>query len=341
MDTTERLDQEITSLFGEVSIPATDDFEIQLGVRYSDYEASSVTKPRASFIWDATDIFSLRFSYEETYRVPLLSNNVQESLQRYAPLGEYVTIATPVASSLQPEESQNMNLGFIIRPDERSQITFDYFSIAFTNGFGTEAATCPCAEIVYVTPGDPNSGIARIETELINGDDVDISGLDFEGTVGFDAGNTVMQFSYGGTYLTQYDVAGAISGGTYDALGKFNTRSADSPINLRSVPELQLYLGLGIEIDIHSINMYVRHVGEYDVPDTITAAYQFIDKIDSMNTLDFNYSVRLADDRVRINLSAYNLLGEDPPLAPSELGYDAYSHSPVGTIIKAGLQYRF
>ena len=60
-----------------------------------------------------------------------------------------------------------------------------------------------------------------------------------------------------------------------------------------------------------------------------------------MNTLDFNYSVRLADDRVRINLSAYNLLGEDPPLAPSELGYDAYSHSPVGTIFKAGLQYRF
>ena len=45
MDTTERLDQ-ITSLFGEVSIPATDNFEIQLGVRYSDYEAADVTKHR-------------------------------------------------------------------------------------------------------------------------------------------------------------------------------------------------------------------------------------------------------------------------------------------------------
>ena len=342
MDTTERLDQEITSLFGEVSIPATDNFEIQLGVRYSDYEAADVTKPRASFIWDATDIFSLRFSYEETYRVPLLSNNIQESLQRYAPLGEFVTIATPVASSLQPEESSNMNLGFIIRPDERSQITFDYFNIAFTNGFGTESATCPCADIIYVTPGDPDSGIVRIETELINGDDVDISGLDFEGSVGFDAGNTVMTFSYGGTLLTQYDVAGAVGGGTYDALGKFNTRSSTAPINLRSLPELQLFLGLGIELDIHSINMYVRHIGEYEIPDTITAGYTFLgDKIDSMNTLDFNYTVRLADDRVRINLSAYNLLGEDPPLAPSELGYDAYTHSPVGTVLKAGLQYRF
>ena len=102
-----------------------------------------------------------------------------------------------------------------------------------------------------------------------------------------------------------------------------------------------LYLGLGIELDIHSINMFIRHTGEYDVPDTITAAYQFIDKIDSMNTLDFNYSVRLADDRVRLNLSAHNLLDEAPPLAPSELGYDAYSHSPVGRIIKAGIQYRF
>ena len=43
MATTERLDQEITSLIGEVSIPATDNFEIQLGVRYSDYEAADVT----------------------------------------------------------------------------------------------------------------------------------------------------------------------------------------------------------------------------------------------------------------------------------------------------------
>ncbi len=341
MAQTERTDAETTSLFAEVVIPAGDNFELQLGARYIDYDLDQVTKPRASFIWDATDIFSLRFSYEQTYRTPILSSQVQESLQRYAPLGEYVTISTPVATSLLPEESDNMNIGFIIRPDERSQITFDYFNLAFTNGFGTETATCPCADIIYNTPGDASSGVNRIETELINGDDVDISGLDFEGSVGFDAGRTVMQFSYGGTYLMQYDVAGAVGGGTYDALGKFNTRSSTSPINLRSLPELQLFLGLGIELDIHSINMYIRHTGEYDVPDTITAAYQFIDKIDSMNTLDFNYSVRLADDRVRLNLSAHNLLDEAPPLAPSELGYDAYSHSPVGRIIKAGIQYRF
>ena len=45
--------------------------------------------------------------------------------------------------------------------------------------------------------------------------------------------------------------AGAVGGGTYDALGKFNTRSSTAPINLRSLPELQLFLGLGIELDIH------------------------------------------------------------------------------------------
>ena len=40
-----------------------------------------------------------------------------------------------------------------------------------------------------------------------------------------------MQFSYGGTYMTQYDVdggIGALDGGTYDALGKYNTRSSVS-----------------------------------------------------------------------------------------------------------------
>ena len=88
--------------------------------------------------------------------------------------------------------------------------------------------------------------------------------------------------------------------------------------------------------------MYVRHIGEYEIPDTITAGYTFVgDKIDAMNTIDFNYSVNLADDRVTLNLSAHNLLDEKPPLAPAELGYDAFTHSPVGRIIKAGIQYRF
>ena len=344
MDKTERIDNEVTSLFGEVNIPAGDNFEIQLGARYIDYELDQVTKPRMSFIWDATDIFSLRFSYEQTYRTPVLASQPTESLERYAPLGEYVTVVTPVPSTLEPEQSDNMNIGFIIRPNDRSQLTFDYFNLAFTNGFARTASTAPSARIIYNTPGDDTSGVARIETDFINGDDVDISGLDFEGSVGFDSGNAVMQFSYGGTYMTQYDVAGgigALAGGTYDALGKFNTRSSVSPIVLRSLPELQLFLGLGIDIDIHRMNIYLRHVSEYDVPETITAAYSFIDKIDSMNTIDFNYSVNLADDRVTLNISAHNLLDEKPPLAPSELGYDAYTHSPVGRVLKAGIQYRF
>ena len=77
MDKTERIDNEVTSLFGEVNIPAGDNFEIQLGARYIDYELDQVTKPRMSFIWDATDIFSLRFSYEQTYRTPVLAVSLQ------------------------------------------------------------------------------------------------------------------------------------------------------------------------------------------------------------------------------------------------------------------------
>ena len=148
MDKTERTDNEVTSLFGEVLIPAGDNFELQLGARYIDYEIDSVTKPRLSFIWDATDIFSLRFSYEQTYRTPVLASQPTESLERYAPIGEYVTVVTPVPSTLEPEQSDNMNIGFIIRPTDRSQLTFDYFNLAFTNGFARTASTSPSARIV-------------------------------------------------------------------------------------------------------------------------------------------------------------------------------------------------
>jgi len=46
------------------------------------------------------------------------------------------------------------------------------------------------------------------------------------------------------------------------------------------------------------------------------------------------------DESMDLTLSVMNLTDEDPPLAPHELAYDAYTHSPLGRILKVGFKYR-
>ena len=47
------------------------------------------------------------------------------------------------------------------------------------------------------------------------------------------------------------------------------------------------------------------------------------------------------DDAAEVTLSVMNAFDEEPPLAPSEPGYDAYTHNPQGRIYKVGLTYSF
>ena len=82
-------------------------------MRHEDYDLDAVTKPKLAARWDVSDTIAIRASYEQVFRVPVLPNNPTISLELYAPLGEYLSIETPVPTSLAPEESNNFNIGAI------------------------------------------------------------------------------------------------------------------------------------------------------------------------------------------------------------------------------------
>ena len=339
------------ALFVEAMLPVTEALSVDVGLRYLDYDLDSMVAPKISGRWEVTENLALRASYQEVFRSPIVPSSDATALELYAPAGEYLTIVTPVPSSLSPEESDNISVGAVLKLDSGLQVGLDYYSLAMTGPISREASTCACARLLkgdgtlYVPGVDEPSSLARIEAELINGDDVDTSGLDLQISYPIESnafGGTYFEVGGNMNYLLEFDVEDG-TGATIDAAGKWNTRSTVLPIELQTLPEIRANAYVTATSGIHSARLYVRYRGDADIPDTFANAGQFPDltKIDSFTTIDAHYSIALMDDAAELTLSVMNALDEDPPLAPSEPGYDAYTHNPQGRIYKVGLTYSF
>ena len=230
----------------------------------------------------------------------------------------------------------------------------DYYSLALEGPFNREASTCACSDKITSTGAlyDPAvnvpQDITMIIAELINGDDVDTTGVDLEVKYTFE--NNLGNWSVGGNmnHIVEYDVSGTADGNSYDGAGKYNLRSTVLPIELRMMPDLKLnaYASLLMNNGIYA-RLYARYIDGVEIPDTFDslatmqgAGYFMDQQIDDHLTFDFHIGFSAFDDQVETTLSVINLTDEEPPLVPHELAYDANTHNPVGRIIKVGIDYR-
>ena len=339
------------ALFAEATMPVLENVTVDLGLRYLDYDIDNMVAPKISGRWELTDTLSLRASYQEVFRSPITPNSEGTALELYAPAGEYLTINTPVPTSLSPEESKNISFGAVLKLDSGLQINLDYYSLAMTGPISRESSVCACARLlkadgtVYDPAVDAISDISKIEAELINGDDVDTSGIDLQVSYNFDTdlfGGTYVEVGGNTTMLLEFDVETG-TGTTYDASGQWNTRNTVSPIELQTLPEFRTNAYISGTRGDHSARLFVRYKGEVDVPSTFANASAFptLTKVDSFTTVDLHYGLSVMDEAAEITLSVLNATDEDPPLAPNEFGYDAYTHNPQGRIYKVGLTYSF
>lgn len=347
------------AVFAEGIFPVTDALDIEVGLRLEDYSVDNVIKPKLAARWDAKDWLALRFSYEEVFRTPILPTQVGTSLELFGPAGEYLQISTPIPQNLDPEESDNLNVGVIFNTDQLTA-TLDYYSIDLTGPFSRETATCECATKVTRSGSvyDPEiasgpgsaSDVAYIETELINGNGIKTDGLDFE--VNYNIPSDVGLWDVGANfnYILSFDVAGELdpetglpTGQDYDAAGFYNVRATALPIEIRSMPQYKANAWVGWSKHSHFARLYVRHIDSISIPDSFAEASKFPDlnKIDSQTTIDAHYSYTMLEDKLRVGISIINLTDEDPPIAPHEQAYDAYTHNPLGRQIRLSLNYNF
>jgi iron complex outermembrane receptor protein len=363
-ETTERT---VYGAFAEFALPVTDTFDVQLAARFEDYggDVGSTIDPKLAVRWQVTPSVALRGSVSTTFRgppQPFLQGR-GTSLQFVGAVLAFKAVDTLGNPNLKPETADTANFGIIL---DRGPFygSLDYWRFAFEDPFqvesfnailgaygsngcepggaGVGSETCNLlSEHLVFQPGATGlvSEVQRFEVNWINGTDITTSGVDWLAQYDFSLGESgLLTVGTQGTHTLEYEVDDFrdINGVFLTEGGDFSGNLNDNRNQLTPLVDLQGNLFAKWSMGRHRVTAVLRYWGEYDDPEAIPS----LQTIDSMTTVDVTYNVRLLNDALTLNLSAFNLLDEDPPRTQTDLNYDPYTHSAFGRMIKVGLVYQ-
>ncbi|KCZ50959.1 hypothetical protein HY29_06305 [Hyphomonas beringensis] len=358
-------DQTIYAIFGELQVPLYDNIDMQVAMRYEDYggDVGSTFDPKVAVKWQANDNLALRGSAQTSFRGPTLNqlSGQVTTLQFVAPASAFKAIDQFGNAELSPESAFSFNLGAIYDNQNGFTASVDYYNFDFSDPIIVEdQASIVNAAIAAVTAGDaeagilsritfeggdpfgfttrPGDNIARVQTNVVNGPDIQTSGIDLRAEQAWDMGQAALTVGGDMTYIIEYDVDDfdiegvAIPGG--DRVGQFN-RSNFS----RSLPQWKANLFANYAIGNHNFRGVMRHIDSYD-DERGDLTGNGTSEIDSQTTFDLFYTWQSEWD-LDIGLSVVNVTDEDPPFAQFDLNYDPYTHNPFGRTFKISVTKRF
>lgn len=139
----------VYSVYGESAIPILRNLEVDLGVRYDDYETiGNTTNPKVSLRWVALPSLLLRGSFGTGFRAPSLTDLYTPQATSVTANGSRDFLRCPVLASgapsdcnnqfptltggspnLIPEKSKSGTLGIVFEPTPRLSLGLDWYSI--------------------------------------------------------------------------------------------------------------------------------------------------------------------------------------------------------------------
>ncbi len=360
-------DQTINAIFGELALAPSEDLDVQISARYEDYGGNVGTSfdPKIAVRFQATDDLVVRGSASTTFRGPTLNQlGIRStSLEFVGPTGTFKAVDTQGNPNLDPETAFTSNLGAIFSRDalltghDSFFASLDYWSFDFKDPIikesfnslialsfdadgNLEAGSTYADRFTLASGSTSSGGIERISVNMINGPDIETTGLDLAAGYEFDVAEGRLGFGLQATQTLSYDVGASELGAGFDALGKLN----DSVSYLRPIVETKASISAKYEQGTSTFNFLANHTGSYK--DSSGTASALPREVGTHSTYDLHYNLSLenfSDDLAESALwvSIYNATDEDPPFARLDLNYDPYTHNPFGRIIKVGVRHKF
>jgi outer membrane receptor protein involved in Fe transport len=372
-------DQTVDSLFAEFALPITDEFDMQLALRYEDYGSKDSVDPKVVMRWTPIDSLTLRFTGQTTFRAAHpdeTSPTRVTALEYLSQTGAFKAVDITGNANLDPEEATTYNFGFITDfGTDNWTATLDFYEFDFKNPIITESA--PQLAAAYAAGGagktaiqsqifggiglknDGSFGagdIGRIQSNFVNGPSTLTNGIDlfiqYETNIGDGMLTAGMEANYVAKYSVDAYMKGAVEiAAAYECAGFFNIENS-----CRSMPEMKGKAFVNYKTGVHNFYGALNYVSNYDdrrgtlagcgsIP--ALAAFGFDNRdeagvcteIAAHTTVDATYTYSW-DDAFDISFSVYNLTDEQPPFTVWEMNYDPNTHSPLGRFIKAGFTYR-
>ena len=349
------LDEQVLSLFSEVTVPFTSGLFLQASMRYEDYDSvGDSLDPGVSVRLDIAAGLTARASWGTSYKAPQLSQISLRNFTGFSFVRDVTTFkaidTTTTPSGLESETSENMNFGLVYDNGPLS-LTVDAWSLQLDNPIITEdynailAEYCPrpnpdairmCdpslegfdSRLTFAEGTDTSSSFAltaanldRISVFVINGEQLQASGIDFA-LRWHSGGAHPLAITLDLSQNTEYNLNGV------DYLGKLN----ESQNAVRPVPESKIRLSAFWGFGDWTFYGAWSQISEYMTDD------DDIPSVAAWSTIDLNIGWRFAKEG-SLYASIDNLADEAPPAAPVSLNYDSYSHNPLGRTIKVGVNY--
>ena len=322
-------------------------------LRYEELENDSAVNPKISARYEATDNLVLRASLSTSFREASLAQltattiglqGIQDFSTDGTPVGgvAFIRVAQANNPNLDPEESDNLNVGLIWSPNDNFNLKLDYWAIDYTDLITIESAQGK----VIANPLDPDvkrtvgGTLTGVTTSYFNASAVDTNGFDLEMTYDFDTGLGSAQVGLKAMHMLQYEIP-LQTGAVKDVVGLFNHDNF-----ARSLPETKMVLHGALQNGNHSLVAFGRWVSDYETTrplDAIAQSRGFTNDVDSFFSVDlkYSYNFEMNDNDLLLTLGMTNAFDEEVPLVydAANWSYDPKHHDPRGRMVYVGLKY--
>lgn len=326
--------QDVVAFFAEAVIPINDFAEVQLAVRNEDYgDGVSTTDPKVSFELMPTDSLAFRGSWGTSFQAPTVRQTAASSSSAFlddpaspgpngsvlcndAGLNNNVTTTVRGAPGLQPQESENFNIGVIFQTDQ-FRASIDFWNFDYEDLIAPEAAAqgivnaqCPQnnGDPIIADPRvvrDAGGQLREVISQFQNINAVKTNGIDVAADYALPLGNGDLNLNFAATWVNSFEVD--------EGNGIFEERAGNRNFlnGFSTIPELRANANATYFFGNNTINVQVRHIGDYENDQSNNA------KVDAWNTIDAQYSYvwsgLLGDGDTTFTLGVNNIADEDPP----------------------------
>ncbi|MEM1088327.1 MAG: TonB-dependent receptor [Pseudomonadota bacterium] len=358
--------------FGELYIPLSDDFEVQLAGRFDDdSDFGSDFNPKIAFRYQPVEQLVFRGNWSTSFRAPslaqtgagvrLTSFSVDCEITPEACDGDETADGESLLSEelgnsgLSAEDAESWSLGVVFEPNGDFNIAVDFWDIRHEDLVGIDEddfirrALAGEFTVVDVANGSLETGTPGLEVDrgFVTDAHIPLTNLGFQETSGLDVSAT-KYFDLGergdlavladAAYLFEFERQASPASPVIDEAGEF------------TYPELTASARVRWTNGPWRTSLRGRYVSEYrDDPSQrvldaaiasglVSAGYE---DVDSWLTFDASVSYDYGENSF-IQLSVDNIFDEDPPLAlGTSANVDQFNHDSLGRFITLRIGHAF
>lgn len=360
-------DRDVTSVFGELSIPVLESLDLSISARYDDYsDFGDTTNPNIGFDWHPAEWLTVFGKWGESYNAPTVLDSVivangryvpnvadsvpDPNMERTNPVRNDVFLLEGGTGSLGPQTAESWGLGFELRPLDGLEFNLYYYKIDFDDLLGSfnpqESAAVllnPDKFIFEPTEQELDEFLATIDNPEqfpdINSEDIGviidrrIDNTDSAKLEGYDFGVRY-------THDTRFGLMDYGISGNYQS--DFDVTSGGVDVDqLAYNPDLYLSADIRWYGRHARASLNFRYTDEYDTDPGVAINQDEVDDFLTTNLfVGYDFPSDGLTEGLSLRFNVDNLFDEDPPEYRSERNLN-YSSWTLGRVYKFGLTYAF